>query len=394
MASRPSADARDSLPPVTSDVLIVGGGLAGSLAAWRLATARPDLTVHLLERDGALGGNHTWSFHDDDIAAAARTWLAPLVAARWPAYTVQFPGLRRRIEGGYQTISSERLHAVVSGALGARVELGAQVIALDRGTVTLASGAVRQARVVIDARGDVPTKLPLGWQVFVGQEFECEAPHALDVPILMDATVPQVDAYRFIYVLPLGTRRLLVEDTSYADQPDVHADPSRRAIARYMAGRGWRARHLIREERGALPLPLAGSAEAFWPDDRPRIGLRAGLFHPTTGYSLPDAVATADLLVGLDLVDGVDTGRALRAFATARWRQRAFFRLLNRLLFRAARPDARTRVLEQFHRRPADLIRRFYGARLTRLDQCRLLTGRPPVPLRQALAHLRESSVM
>ena len=35
----------------------------------------------------------------------------------------------------------------------------------------------------------------------------------------MDATVPQLDGYRFIYVLPFSRRRVLIEDTIYADSP-------------------------------------------------------------------------------------------------------------------------------------------------------------------------------
>ena len=146
---------------------------------------------------------------------------------------------------------------------------------------------------------------------------------------------------------------------------------------------------MSREEIGSLPLPLGGSIDAFWPDGQPRIGMRAGLFHPTTGYSLLDAVATADLLAALPLSDAAATAAALRAFATARWNARGFFRLLNRLLFRAARPDERVRVLEQFSRRPADLIARFYAAHLTRFDQVRLISGRPPVSMSRALANLR-----
>ncbi len=75
----------------------------------------------------------------------------------------------------------------------------------------------------------------------------------------------------------------------------------RQAIADYVVRRGWAVRHVLREESGALPIPLGGRGEAFWPDETVRIGMRAGLFHPTTGYSLPDAVATAELLAGMDL---------------------------------------------------------------------------------------------
>ena len=38
----------------------------------------------------------------------------------------------------------------------------------------------------------------------------------------MDATVPQVDGYRFFYVLPLAPDRLLVEDTYFSDS--THLD--------------------------------------------------------------------------------------------------------------------------------------------------------------------------
>jgi lycopene beta-cyclase len=379
---------------VTTDVIIIGGGLAGSLAAWRLSIVRPDLDVRLIERGATLGGNHTWSFHDTDIPDASRAWIAPLIVARWPAYRVAFPTLTRTIGAGYNSISSARLHDVVMADLGPRVSFNHDVAHVSADSVSVTYGTTHHARVVIDARGDLPVDLPLGWQTFLGQEITCTEPHGVDTPMLMDATVPQVDGYRFIYVLPFDAHCLLVEDTCYADTPAIDATRARRAIADYVARHGWRVAAVRREEIGALPLPLGGSADSFWPDARPRIGLRAGLFHPTTGYSLPDAVATADLLTRLDCRDAAATADALRQCARERWRDRGFFRLLNRLLFRAARPDERARVLEQFHRRPADLIARFYGARLTRTDQCRLLAGRPPVSLLRAMATFRESSVL
>jgi lycopene beta-cyclase len=204
----------------------------------------------------------------------------------------------------------------------------------------------------------------------------------------MDATVPQTGGFRFIYVLPWSARRLLVEDTLYSDVPSIDAADRRRAVADYVAERGWNVRRLIHEERGALPIPLSGSGGAFWPDRIVRIGLRAGLFHPTTGYSLPDATAAADLLTGLDLADADGVYRTVKGLALRLWRERAFFRLLNRLLFRAAEPELRVHVLEQFYRRPEALIARFYAGRLSWSDRCRLLAGRPPVPLGRALAHV------
>lgn len=377
-------------PRVTSEVLIVGGGLAGSLAAWRLAHTRPDLAVTLIESGPVLGGNHTWSFHATDVAPAARAWLAPLVVARWPQHTVAFPGTARTLAQEYCSVTSARLHEVVTAALGPRAQLGATAEPLSPTEVRLADGTRLTARVVIDARGAAPLTMPLGWQTFVGQDVDCEAPHGLTAPTIMDATVPQTGAFKFVYVLPWSPTRLLIEDTAYADGAAIDAGAARAAIASYAAARGWRIAAVRREEQGALPLPLGGDIANFWRGLVPRVGLRAGLFHPTTGYSLPDAVATADLLAGVNPFTPERVYSEVRSFAAATWRERAFFRLLNRWLFRAAAPEARAGVLAQFYRRPDDLIARFYAGRLSTLDRLRVLTGRPPVPVWRALAHLWE----
>ena len=379
---------------MTADVLIVGGGLAGSLAAWRLILRRPELRVGLLEAGTTLGGNHTWSLHATDVAPAALAWLDPLVAARWPRHAVAFPSHRRVLDQPYLSVTSARLHAVVRAALGERVQFSTAVDTLTPTRVRTADGRNLDARVVIDARGAAPVEVPLGWQTFLGQEIRCDAPHGLDVPMIMDATVPQVGGFKFVYVLPFAPDRLLVEDTAYADTPGVDTTRARANVAAYAAAQGWRVREVVREESGSLPIPLGGAIDAFWTGDVPRIGMRAGLFHPTTGYSLPDAVATADLLAdALATVNPLDASRVyaeVRHFATTRWQARAFFRMLNRLLFRAAAPEARARVLEQFYRRSPDLIARFYAGQLTAFDRLRVLSGRPPVSLRLALAHLRE----
>ena len=41
-------------------LILVGGGLANSLIAHRLAAARPDVDSTILEAGDELGGNHTW----------------------------------------------------------------------------------------------------------------------------------------------------------------------------------------------------------------------------------------------------------------------------------------------------------------------------------------------
>jgi lycopene beta-cyclase len=84
--------------------------------------------------------------------------------------------------------------------------------------------------------------------------------------------------------------------------------------------------------------------------------------------------------------------RLFRERASTLWKDRSFYQLLNRMLFRAAAPDRRYRVLEHFYRLPEPLIGRFYAARLTALDKLRIVSGRPPVPIGRALAALRAAA--
>ena len=65
-----------------------------------------------------------------------------------------------------------------------------------------------------------------------------------------------------------------------------------------------------------------------------------------------------------------------------------FVRLLARMLFGAALPARRYKVFERFYRLGQPLIQRFYAGRLTRMDQLRLLIGKPPVSVVRALASL------
>jgi len=72
------------------------------------------------------------------------------------------------------------------------------------------------------------------------------------------------------------------------------------------------------------------------------------------------------------------------------WGARGFYRLLDRMLFRAARPEQRYKILERFYRLPQPLIERFYAAGSSTADKARILAGRPPVPIAAAMACLVE----
>jgi lycopene beta-cyclase len=376
------------------DYDLILAGLANGLIAWRLRERRPELRILLLEQDDHLGGNHTWSFHASDLTAAERAWIAPLVSWRWPAYEVIFPAFTRTLDGGYCSILSDDFARVLAPALGSALRTGARITALTPTRVELANGEILHARAVIDGRGPAPTPdLALGYQTFLGQELQLKAPHGLTAPIIMDAGVAQQGGYRFVYVLPFGPDRLLIEDTHYIDAAARDPDQLRANIAAYAQGRGWQVDAVLREEQGALPIVLAGDIERFWDRQggQPCAGLRAGLFHFTTGYSLPHAVRLADAIAALPAPDAPTLFAAIRAEARAEWDKQGFFRLLNRMLFLAGSPDARWRVMQKFYQLPAPLIAHFYAGRLSLADKARILSGKPPVPVLQALSAARKT---
>lgn len=384
------------MPSKTScDIAIVGGGLAGSLIALALHMRRPELDIRLIEASEVIGGDHIWSFFGSDVAAGHRWLVAPAVAHMWRGHDVAFPAHGRALDGRYYSILSETLDRHVRATLPSKALMtGRRVAALTRTNVVLAGGDRIRAQGVIDARGAADlSALDLGWQKFLGQELVLTDAHHRVRPMVMDATVAQQDGYRFVYALPFGEERIFVEDTYYSDGPDIDPIRLRGGIAAYAEAQGWRIEHVVREERGVLPVCMGGDFERYWNSGGtqvPKAGMRAALFHPTTGYSLPDAVRTAAMIADLPDFDGEALHDRLFEHAREAWRGRGFYRLLNKMLFRAAEPDQRYRILERFYRLDPALISRFYAARSTGLDKIRILSGKPPVPIGRAIAAMRE----
>ena len=368
-------------------VAIAGGGLSGCLAALALARRRPDVEILLIERDPDLGGQHVWSFFDSDVNHRDQWVLEGLPIDRWSTHEVRFPSRQRILDIGYNSLSSEGLSALVRLQLRPdQILLGRAIERVETDAVYLDGGERVPAAAVIDARGPRPMPgLELAWQKFVGNLYRFDQGHGFERPVIMDATVDQADGYRFVYSLPFSATEMLIEDTYYSMSPAL--DDS--AIAGDIAGFAQEIgpAELVSSEHGVLPILLGGSVEALWSlgPRAPRLGLGGGFFHPTTGYSFPDAIANASLLAEQPAFTSPALYELFHSRAEAQWKARRFFVLLNRMLFHGASPAERYRVLEHFYRLPEPVIQRFYAGTLTLADKARILSGRPPVPMLHAL---------
>lgn len=378
-----------------ADIAFAGGGLASCLAALRISEELPGCAIVIIEAGRQICGNHTWSFHETDVSQRDLERLKPLVAYRWAGQRVRFPKFDRVLTTPYYSITSETLRRAVYENPRIAVRENCEIVELDEQRVKLASGASVDAPCVVDGRGFAPSDaMSLGFQKFIGLEVVLSAPHNETVATIMDADVAQHDGYRFVYVLPLAPDRLLIEDTRYSDGRDLDEEALRHDVLAYARDRGWKIAESVRMEKGVLPIALAHDVQRYWQpyeQGAAPIGLRAGLFHPTTGYSLPESVHVANLIATESDPLTTDVVRRLvRDYALRRNREQSFYRMLNRLLFGAAEPDRRYLVLQRFYTLSQKLIERFYAGRLTMLDKMRILTGKPPVPIQRALRFVEE----
>jgi lycopene beta-cyclase len=377
-----------SILPEEPDVIVAGAGLAAGLLALRLSALPQPPRILLLEAGETAFGDKTWSHQATDVSAADRAWLDPAIAKRWTGQSVRFADLTRHLTTGYAAMTSASLRSAVSKQPGVTIRTKARVRAVRPESVLLDDGTRIAAPCIIDSRGHrTAPGLALAYQKFVGLVVETEVPHGVDLPVIMDATVPQIDGFRFVYLLPFSPTRLLIEDTRYADGCALDGDGIEACIRDYAAAKGWRIATVAHREAGVLPIALDFDRRLFWSraGDVPWLGMRGAFFHATTGYSFPDAVRSANLVAEAWPIRSASLADLVHDHARAREPRQSFYRFLNRMLFRAAQPERRHLVMQKFYRLPQPVIERFYAGRTGLRDMARILSGKPPVPIHRAL---------
>ncbi len=389
----------------SADLIIVGAGLAGLMTAWRCLDMHPELSVLVIEASGEIAGDHTWSFNRSDIIEPLQDWIKPFIAYQWDKYDVKFPKRERTLDIPYCTGNSETLRKCVqshidSGRLA--VKLNTRVIDMTAEHVILQNEQKLTAKCVLDARGHkADENKVLGYQKFVGRTIKTKQPHGLKHPIIMDATVEQLGGYRFVYCLPFTDHEILVEDTYYTDGDGLSENEVAARVDDYIKAKGWGDHELLRQEKGVLPITLAVDADygedVTEGENKPvQLGMTGGYYHAVTGYSLPEAVKSAEVVSDMILKNKPDYANAILHemiyHKRDHYHEEGFLRLLNRMLFRAAKPEKRYKVLERFYGLDEDLVARFYRNRLTKKDKVKILIGKPPVPVSKALKNFSESS--
>jgi len=356
-------------------ILIAGGGLAGCLAALAMARFRPEVPLLIVEERATFGGEGYRLFADSELDDDGRDLLNPVIIDRWPGYYVAFPGFSRKLKADQSGFGAEDLHAEMVAALKPNsYRLGTRVVAVREDALVLDGGETIKAQGAIDARGAAPhSTLGLVYEARFERDYRFRAPHRVDRPVLVDATVDQAGGFRFVQCIPLSEERLVVADVTVSEraQPD---DGAGARLDAYVAGRGWKRRAVTAERSGARPLPIGGDFAAFWRLGGARVaklGLRGGFVHPATGQTIADAARMALLLADQRDFSGTLLHDLFESEAKQLWKQREFYRAVTAALADAG-PGDRRALVERLYRLDPALLSRFRAGRLGLIDRARI----------------------
>lgn len=362
-------------------ILIADGGLAGSLAALAMARHRPEVPLLIVEERERFGGDGFRLFAQAELGEEGAALAGPVVSDRWPGFYLAFPGFSRKVKAEYCGFGPEDVHRAMVAALQPKsYRLGTRVVAVREDALVLDGGETIKAEGAIDARGATNmSALELLYEARVERDYRFAAPHGVDRPVLVDATVDQGPGLRFFECIPLSAERLLVSDICLSEraQPDEQAG---HRLAAYVKARGWAQPRASGEQAGARPLPLGGDFAAFWRLGGARaakLGLRGGFIHPLTGRTVGDAVNTALLLSRQRDFSGAALHDLFEAQARQLWKRREPLRAITAAIART-QPDSRRGVFEQLYRLDADLLQRLLADRLGLLDRNRVRRAARP----------------
>lgn len=337
-------------------VIILGGGIWGSLLAWRLKEALPQVKFRLYEETSTLGNQVSCMFRETDCGEALK-WLRPLISKSWEQHHIKFSSFEKWVTSPYHMIDSKHLHNVVSARLGDDLKLN---------NMLTPEFALKEGSFVIDARNSCYYK-KTGFKKHLSLHVELSEDHHLIAPVICDGSVTQKERFRNLAYFPLTANSLIVRDIWFSENQRVEMDEMRKALCESIYARGWRINKIIREESGFSELPTSTPILR----EEGRVISLAGLYHDITGCFIPSASELIERMVLTSFRYG-ELKEVVKDFRKEVESDRKYFRYLNRQLIE----EKHEKVLEAIYSQPYPVIERFSRGKLTFLDRSRITLGR------------------
>jgi lycopene beta-cyclase len=262
------------------NVIVVGGGPAGR--ALVRACADAGLSTTLVDPNPDRPWTATYGAWADELPAGT-----PVLTTATDVRAVALQ--EHRIDRHYAVLDNLRLHELPESV----TVIAGKAVRTEHGphgsTVALADGTRLAASVVVNA-GGAPPRRRCAEQTAFGTVVSVEAAREIVGPgeaVLMDWRQPPHGELRwptFLYAIPLGGDRVLLEETSLARRPGLPLRELQRRLRSRLAAHGVR--------------PTSAHELVRFPVDVPRprsvaFGAAAALVHPATGYSVATSLRLA-----------------------------------------------------------------------------------------------------
>lgn len=349
-------------------IIIVGGGLWGSLLALRLKQQLPGTNFKLYEPSSTLGEGQSLSFHQSDLSAEAYKWLKPFITHQWKKYQVEFPKFQKIIENTFCTIDSRDFDQKLKEVLGSENVIFNSDISLEE--------ALIEGSYVIDTRNNGYFKAQ-GYQKSMALQVRVTGVHSLAMPMTVDATVEQKNGFRYLQYLPLDDSRLLIKDIRYSTSPTLYDEYFEEDIIADMRIRGLEPLEVLNREHDFRKVPL----DEYMPETDGRVIRLEGFYHDTTGDVLPDAVRLIDLMVKTSFRYG-ELKEVLKAYQLERESKKRVLRAFNRVLYQKTTPcPGRYQFMQLLYQLPQPLREKFYAGDIEVMDIVKTFLGKPIIPL-------------